>query len=165
MSRECHVFKTQGRKEGAWVSPVPQDPMRLTHSNLICLLHRSSGHLESPAEGEQWKSSDPWGSLGSIGREWLATVTLEWGLSLGQAKQRSACMRYSCMCMQDMAALVYEASDLEAQLTHEASSAYLSSSFLPSSSFPPFFLSLTLFFFFLLLFCIWYMERMTLPEK
>lgn len=61
MSRECHVFRTPGRKEGVWVSSVPQDPMRLrlTHSNLVCMLHRSSDHPESPAEGEQWKSSDP----------------------------------------------------------------------------------------------------------
>lgn len=46
MSRQCHVFRTQGKKEGVWVSSVPQDPMRLTHSNLVCVLHRSSGHLE-----------------------------------------------------------------------------------------------------------------------
>lgn len=61
MSRECHVFRTQGRKEGVWVSSVAWDPMRLrlTHSNLVCVLHRSCGHLESPTEGEQWKSSDP----------------------------------------------------------------------------------------------------------
>lgn len=59
MTRGCHVFRTQGRKEGIWVSPAPQDPVTLTHSNLVCVLHRSSGHLEAPAKGEQWKSSNP----------------------------------------------------------------------------------------------------------
>lgn len=58
MTRECHVFRPQGRKEGGWASPVPQDLRTLTHGNLVCVLHRSSVHLEAPAEGEQWKSSD-----------------------------------------------------------------------------------------------------------
>lgn len=59
MTREGLVFRTQGRKEGVWVSLVPQGPTTLTHRNLVCVLHRSSGHLEAPAEGERWKSSDP----------------------------------------------------------------------------------------------------------
>lgn len=64
MTNKCHVFRTgkgrgQGREEGVWVFPAPQDPPALTHSNLMCVLHRSSGHLEAPAEGERWKISDP----------------------------------------------------------------------------------------------------------
>ena len=59
MTRECHVFRTQGKKEGVWASPVPQDPPTLTHGNLVCVLHRSSDHLEASAEGKRWKSSDP----------------------------------------------------------------------------------------------------------
>lgn len=27
MTKECHVFRTQGRKEGVWVSLVLRDPM------------------------------------------------------------------------------------------------------------------------------------------
>lgn len=64
MTNECHVFRTgkgrgRGREEGVWASPAPQDPLALTHGNLVCVLHRSSGHLEASAEGERWKISDP----------------------------------------------------------------------------------------------------------
>lgn len=31
MTKECHVFRNQGRKEEVWVSPVPQDPVTLIH--------------------------------------------------------------------------------------------------------------------------------------